>query len=267
MPRAGSTLLQNILAQNPSFYVTPTSGLLELVFGARLSYTNGAEFKAQEPELMRKAFLAFSRAGMEAYFGALTDKPYVLDKSRGWGVHFDLLSLIFDEEPKIICMVRDLRQILASMEKKFRQNPDRNRPIESHHNLSGTTTFKRAMIHLQTPPVGLALDRLMEIHQRGWNKKMLFLRFEDLTTEPAQTIEEVYEYLGLPGFKHDFERVTQVTHEDDEVFGIPGLHEIRPKVEPFRNDYLTILGREAVMAAQSQHGWYFNQFGYRLAPV
>ena len=66
MPRAGSTLLQNIIAQNPSFYVTPTSGLLELVFGARLNYTNNAEFRAQDSALMKKAFLAFSRAGMEA---------------------------------------------------------------------------------------------------------------------------------------------------------------------------------------------------------
>jgi sulfotransferase len=267
MPRAGSTLLQNILAQNLEFYVTPTSGLLELVFGARLSYTNNVEFRAQDAATMKKAFLAFSRAGMEAYFRALTDKPYVIDKSRGWGVHFDLLSMIFGEEPKIICMVRDLRQILASMEKKFRENPERNRPIESHHNLSGTTTFKRAMIHLQSPPVGLALDRLMEIHQRGWHKKILFLRFEDLTTEPAQVMKQVYSYIGLPEFEHDFNEVCQVTHEDDEVFGTPGLHEIRPKVEPYRNDYLTVLGRETVMQVQAQYAWYFNQFGYRLAPV
>jgi sulfotransferase len=267
MPRAGSTLLQNILAQNPAFYVTPTSGLLELVFGARLSYSNNPEFKAQDKLLMRKAFLAFSRAGMEAYFRALTDKPYVVDKSRGWGVHFDLLSLIFGEEPKIICMVRDLRQILASLEKKFRQSPDRNRPIEIHQNLSGTTTFKRAIIHLQSPPVGLALDRLIEIHQRGWYKKILFLRFEDLTTDPAQTLQKVYSYLGLPAFDHDFTQVTQVTHEDDEVFGIPGLHQIRPKVEPFQNDYLQILGKDAVIQVQNQHSWYFNQFGYRLAPL
>jgi len=267
MPRSGSTLLQNIIAQNPDFYVTPTSGLLELVFGARLSYTNNPEFRAQDPSLMKGAFLAFCRTGMEAYFSALTDKRFILDKSRGWGVHFDLLRLIFGEEPKIICMVRDLRQILASMEKRFRQSPDRNRPIESHHNLSGTTTLKRAMIHLQTPPVGLALDRLIEIRQRGWDKKILFLRFEDLTTEPAQTLQKVYQYLEIPEFKHDFENVIQVTHEDDEVFGIPGLHDIRAKVEPYRNDYLTILGRETVMHVQAQHAWYFAEFGYRLAPV
>jgi len=267
MPRAGSTLLQNILAQNPDFYATPTSGLLELVFGARLNYTNSPEFKAQDDASMKMAFLAFSRAGMEGYFQALTDKPYVLDKSRGWGVHFDLLSLIFDEEPKIICMVRDLRQILASMEKKFRQAPDKHRTIENHTNLSGTTAFKRAVIHLQTPPVGLALDRMADIHQRGWNKSMLFIRYEDLTAQPKQTLQQVYAYLGIPDFQHNFNNVAQVTQEDDQAYGIPGLHEIRPKVEPLKNDYLDILGQDAVRFVQGNFAWYFSLFGYQLSPV
>jgi sulfotransferase len=264
MPRAGSTLLQNILAQNPAFYVTPTSGLLELIFGARVNYTNSGEFKAQDPELMKKAFLAFSRAGMDAYYKALTDKPYVMDKSRGWGVHFDLLQMIFGEEPKIICMVRDLRQILSSMEKKFRQNPDKYRAIENHNNLTGTNTYKRAMQALQTAPVGLAIDRMIEVHQRGWNKKMLFVRFEDLTIKPEETIEAVYKYLGVPAFKHDFNKVVQATQEDDQVFGIPGLHEIRPKVEVMQNDYMEVLGADVVRHVQNQHAWYFKFFGYNM---
>jgi len=267
LPRAGSTLLQNILAQNPAFYVTPTSGLLELIFGARLNYTNSAEFKAQDPEEMKKAFLAFSRAGMEAYFEALTDKPYVVDKSRGWGVHYDLLEMIFGEEPKIICMVRDLRQILSSMEKKFRQNPDKYRPIENHANLTGTTTLKRVLLSLQSAPVGLALDRLLEVHQRGWARKILFVRFEDLTGQPAATMQKIYDYLGVPGFTHNFDKIIQVTREDDLVFGIPGLHEIRPKIEPLQNDFLDVLGRDAVRHLQQQCAWYFQLFGYHVSSV
>jgi len=267
MPRAGSTLLQNILAQNSDFYVTPTSGLLDLIFGARLNYTNSPEFKAQDAATMKKAFLAFSRAGMEAYFKALTDKPYILDKSRGWGVHFDLLSLIFDEEPKIICMVRDLRQILASMEVKFRQSPDKHRPIENHVNLSGTTTLKRVVVHLQTAPVGLALDRLAEVHQRGWNKKILFVRYEDLTAQPKQTLEKIYSYMGLPGYQHNFQQVDQVTDEDDKIHGIPGLHDIRPVVEPLTHSYLPILGKDAVRFVQNNYAWYFTAFGYQTNPV
>jgi sulfotransferase len=204
---------------------------------------------------------------MDAYFNALTDKPYAVDKSRGWGVHYDLLEMIFGEEPKIICMVRDLRQILSSMEKKFRQNPDKYRPVENHANLSGTTTLKRALLALQGPPVGLALDRLLEVHQRGWAKKILFLRFEDLTAQPAATLQKVYQYLGVPEFKHSFEKVVQVTQEDDDVFGITGLHEIRPKVEPLQLDYLDVLGRDAVRHVQTQYAWYFQLFGYHVSAV
>ena len=64
LPRSGSTLLQNIMGQNPKFYATPTSGVLELVFGARANYTNSPEFKAQDAEDMKMAFRAFCRDGV-----------------------------------------------------------------------------------------------------------------------------------------------------------------------------------------------------------
>lgn len=83
LPRSGSTLLQNLIGQNPDFYVTPTSGLLELIYAARANYTNSPEFKAQDADLMKKAFLGFCKSGMEGYFNSITDKKYVMDKSRG----------------------------------------------------------------------------------------------------------------------------------------------------------------------------------------
>ena len=58
-----------------------------------------------------------------------------------------------------------------------------------------------------------------------------------------------------------------MTQEDDEVFGIPGLHEIRPKVEPLQNDYLDILGRDVVRHVQTHYAWYFQLFGYHPAAV
>jgi hypothetical protein len=78
LPRAGSTLMQNILSQNPDIYATPTSGLMELVYGARANYTNSHEFKAQDKDLMRKGFLAYCKSGMEAYCAAITDKKYFM---------------------------------------------------------------------------------------------------------------------------------------------------------------------------------------------
>ena len=258
-------MLQNILAQNPDFYVTPTSGVLDLIFGARVNYTNGIEFKAQDPKLMEKAFLGFCRAGMEGFYRGITNRPCVVDKSRGWGVHFDLLTVIFGVEPKIVCMVRDLRMIAASFEKLFRKNPVTYKSIENHMTMEGITTYKRVVKNLQTPPLGLALERLMEVHSRGFAPKMLFVRFEDLVRNPDAVLKQIYGYLQVPAFAHDFERVAQVTQEDDMVFNSVGLHEIRPKVTPIREDYLEILGLPAVKYIESNFGWYFERFGYRFS--
>ena len=56
MPRAGSTLLQNVMMQNPDIYSTPTSGVIEFLLQARTIYSSGDAFKAQDAEEMKKGF-------------------------------------------------------------------------------------------------------------------------------------------------------------------------------------------------------------------
>jgi hypothetical protein len=88
---------------------------------ARSIYTTSDAFKAQDPELMEKGFKGFCKEGMYGFFNAVTDRPYVIDKSRAWMGHFNFADW-FDKEPKVLCMVRDLRSIFTSMEKNYRNN-------------------------------------------------------------------------------------------------------------------------------------------------
>lgn len=48
LPRAGSTLLCNILAQNPRFHATATSGILEMLFRVRNGWDTVEEFRAMD---------------------------------------------------------------------------------------------------------------------------------------------------------------------------------------------------------------------------
>ena len=107
LPRSGSTLLQNILGQNPNFYVSPTSGVLELLFAARTNYTDDPTFQAQDPKLMKKGWLNFCRQGLEGFYKGITHKKFIVDKSRGWGIHYNFLNSFYTN-PKIVCIVRDL---------------------------------------------------------------------------------------------------------------------------------------------------------------
>jgi hypothetical protein len=100
---------------------------------------------------------------MDAFYNAITDKKYVIDKSRGWGIHYDMIATIRGEQPKIICMVRDLRDVFASMESNFRKNPEKSQGIVNWSTGQATTVPKRIDFWIQNPPVGMAIERLQEI--------------------------------------------------------------------------------------------------------
>ena len=261
LPRAGSTMLQNILAQNPDVYATPTSGVLELIYGARANYSSSPEFKAQDTELMKQGYLSFCKNGVEGFFNAITDKKYVVDKSRGWGVHYGFLNEVFPE-PKIICMVRDLRDIFCSMEKNFRKSQYKDMGIVNHAELKGTTTPKRIDVWANSQPVGMAIERLNEVFRQGINEKMLFIRYEDLCLYPEATMLKIYNYLDIPFFKHDFENIEQVTKEDDEVYGIFGDHTIRKSLELTPSTANKILGTDVTEWIFNNYRWFYDTFKY-----
>ena len=261
MPRSGSTLLQNILAQNPLIYSTPTSGVLELIYAARLSFSNSLEFKAQDSEVMTKGFVQFCRQGMHGFYQAITNKPYVIDKSRGWGIHYDLLNLI-RPNPKIVCMVRDLGCILTSMEKNFRKNPiSHNLPI-NHQELSNTTTEKRVINWLKQPPIGIALERLSQMILQGIDKNMCFVRYEDLCVNPSEQLNRIYDYFGIQRFTHDYNNIEQFTKEDDNVYGVFGDHEVKPQLKLVKDQQFEILGSRIVSGIRAEFKWYYDYFGY-----
>jgi len=261
LPRSGSTLLQNVIGQNPLFYVTPTSGLLELVFGARANYTHSPEFQAQDAEHMKMAFRGFCRDGVFGFYNSLTDRPYVVDKSRGWGYYRDFLDFFYPD-PKIICMIRDPRSIFSSMEKNYRKNPDKASMMTNDAEMRNLTTEQRIDTWANSQPIGLAFQRLQQVIREGRDKKMLFIKFEDLTSKPANEMKKVYSYLELEYYDHDFNNVEQITKEDDEVYGVFGDHKIKPVIQQIKPDYNEVLGINPSKWIRNNYAWFYEHFKY-----
>jgi sulfotransferase len=261
LPRAGSTLISNIIAQNPNFYCTPTSGLADLIINGKGTYNQSQAFQAQDRDEMESAFITYAKFGMQGYFQGITDKEYILDKSREWGINYGLLNMIQDS-PKIICMVRDVRAIYASMEKNFRKNPHRENHVQNPPQLVGTTLDKRIDIWADGIPIGIALDRLKDIHQQGLDKNILFIRYEDLMSNPENEMDRIYDYLNIGRYKHTFDKITQVTQENDVVHGIYGDHVLREEFKMKPNDFEEVLGYEICQKIKNTYQWFFDKFGY-----
>ena len=263
LPRSGSTLLQNVMMQNPEIYSTPTSGVVEFLLQARSIYTSGDAFRAQDPEVMKKGFKGFCREGMYGFFNAITDRPYVIDKSRSWTGNWRFLDF-FEQQPKVIVMVRDLRSVFSSMEKNFRKNPDKDPGVVNGAELKNMTPDSR-MIHFSiSPPVGPSIEWLKDVIQQKLDHKILFIRFEDFSQNPENEIKRIYEYLNIPYFKHNFKNIEQLTHENDVIHGIFGDHKIKPEIKPVKDDFIEILGENNCNAIVQNFTWFFEKFNYKV---
>lgn len=262
LPRSGSTLLQNLIGQNPDFFVTPTSGLLELIHGTRNSYSSANEFKAEvDKESAKKAFLEFCNAGMHGYAKTKTSKKYFLDKGRGWAYYLNFIELVMPYQPKIICMVRDLRDIFSSMEKLFRRNPEKEIGFVNWQDLRNVTLSKRIDSYSTGIPIGIALERLQHVFEIGNAHKILFVKYEDFCLRPNVEMARIYNYLEIPHFEHNFDSIAQITKEDDGIY-IMTDHTIRNSLGMKMSDAKQILGDAICDWIYQRYQWFYHEFKY-----
>lgn len=243
MPRSGSTLIANMLNQNPRFWATPTSGLCPLLLQTNAAWNSISELRASASVSDKLNTL---RGMIRGFHSLPPEREVVFDKSRGWVCAFELLESILGNPPKIIVTYRDIPSILASCEKLFRR--ELANPASTARWGANMETIEGRLAHWTSADqlVGGAYNRIRDCVARGHRKHMHFVGFEDLTIWPEETMKRVYEFLEITWFPgHDFSNVEQTTSERDSEHGFIDLHTIRPKVEKVRPDWNEVLGDAA----------------------
>lgn len=264
LPRAMTTLMCNVLANNPKIGGGETSPLLEYIYGARANFSQTPEVKSALTDAdMKNSFLEFCKYGMDGYAKKITDKEIYLDKSRGWVNYADFLWK-FNPDAKIIVMVRDLRAVVASMEKKWRANPEILDSRDNPQQQDFITLEQRVNHYLGDAPLGVAIKRLYNAHQTKSINNMHVVRAEDFTSNPEKTMRSVYEFLGEEYYDLDYSNVKQMTVENDRIadFGVYGDHKIKSNIQPLKKDYNELLGANICSQIKNGHPWFYDAFKY-----
>lgn len=209
LPRSGSTILMNILQQNPRLFTTGTCALPDLISSHILIKSRYREsFQAMSIEQADRAMYGLVHGATRGWFEGLTDKPVVISKNRGWSSIFHLYP-----NSKYIVMVRDLRDIAESFEKV-------NKRTLALHSYGEAGIFTPAMHQHEkykhyfdeqnslSAPLQTEVPRLMEVFKKQPNKVM-FIRYEDFTKDPIYILEKLYHFLGEPYFQHDLNNINQ----------------------------------------------------------
>jgi len=232
LPRSGTTLLANLLGQNPAHHVTPTSGLIHLVRSLWDTWPEIQEFKAEGIDTVRSSVVGGLRGLMLGYYmEPLAEQRIVFDKSRGWLAYLAALDQILNRPVRVITLVRDIRAIVASFESAFQRSGPEYFESDRYQALAAMSAEQRALHTLADDQVtGRAIARLRGIYGES-PERLILIPYVQLTATPCDVLAAIHGALGLPEFSYDPDHVRQRTWEDDRVNGLD-LHRIRPRVEP-----------------------------------
>lgn len=219
LPRSGSTVLAAILNQNPQVHVTPTSGLIELMGAIAEKWETNKSIHIQDKN--NSEIIRMLRGVMNAKLESIS-KPVVIDKSRGWPAPpiMKTMAKVLGEKPKIIATVRNIPDCIASFVRVVK--PDN---IEKF--LQETHLINVIKSSYETLYAGMLEDPLA----------FCVIEYEDLLKDPQKQLEKIHLFLGLEPFNYDLNNIdgSVVAEKDEEVWGIPKLHEIKSKLERQHN--------------------------------
>lgn len=247
LPRSGSTLLAGIMSQHKDVYVSGTSGISNILVNIRNCWNDIPEFLSMGP-LCERRKVSTMRAVLDGFYEDV-EKPNVIDKCRQWPGHLELLESILNYKPKIIVTVRDVRDILASFEKLWREQKRKNLLVdyEKTNPVEYQTIDGRCRVLMDRGGViGAPVAAVCDAVTRGWKGQMLFVDYNDLCQHPKKTMNLVCEFIGIDG-EFDFSNVSKSAFEDDAYYKWGDLHTIRPAVLPQESQWPHILPTHVAM--------------------
>lgn len=248
LPRAGSTLLAALLRQNPRFHAGMTGPVGSLFTGMLRQMSQEIETSLFIDDAQRAAIL---RALFDAYYEKVHPTKLVFDTNRLWCSKLPALAELFPDA-KVICCVRHVPWIIDSIERLIRRN--RFEPSKIFSFDPGGTVYSRVEgLGAGTGMVGFAWNALREAFYGEQSDRIMLLTYESLTADPKGSMAALYEFIGEPGFAHDFDNIEFDATEFDARLGTPGLHVVGRAVRS--GERQTILPPDLFRRVESDSFW------------
>jgi sulfotransferase len=258
LPRSGSTLLSSILNQNPEIYSGPSSPVLNTMIVLEEYISNDEFFNAYpKPDQAGKII-----TNIIQHFYSDIEKPIIVDKNRAWLNKLHYIEGYFGIKPKILVPVRSMDEILASFISMHRRNE-----IQVNGKLNfidemlvknnmPLTDENRCAILSNEGIVGSSYQAIRQALMQGHQNSMLFIEYDDLVNNPNETMKNIYEFLEINFYQHDFKDLTNTNQEKDvEIYGFKDMHKVRSNLEKTSTDPKEILPESVIEMCKDAEFW------------
>jgi len=258
LPRAGSTLICQLLAEHPEIYC---NGMSSPLFGALQTlrgHLSDSEFLLAQLDgefsgvyrRLQRACRAFATAWWDE-----TDCPVVVDKHRGWLNQIEL-AIELDREVKMVVCVRELGQILASIEAQHQKTIWLDFPDD----LARLSPYGRAeALFAPKGVVGGPLLSLQAVQDRDppQQERLYFVVFEHLMAEPVPVMNELFSWLEVAPLKIDPQNLTVRPGEADSFYRMKYRHQTHAKIKPPQRHWIS---PRIEAELKGNYRWYYELF-------
>jgi sulfotransferase len=217
LPRTGSTLLSSLLSQNPEIHAEGQSAVCQLVWDMHLSFESEVSLSALAANQRLHTREDLIRAIPAIYYKNVKSS-YIVDKSRSWTIpdNVEMLRRYITDNPKIIVMVRPVEEIVRSFAKLTKSRNYKGN-LEENLWIPNTEPLTRPLMGVQWA-------------RENNNGEYIFIEYNDLVEDTKGTLQRIYDFCEWEPFDHWFTGITNPHPEDDNIWGIPGLHDVRPEI-------------------------------------
>lgn len=254
LPRSGSTLLANVLAQHPDVHVSGTSALASCVEQVQRVLTDAPEIQSDLANVPGSydRYLASLRGLCDGWY-ADRDEATIVDKGRGWVMFPTLLAQLYPNSALVVC-VRDPRDVLASIERQHRATALFGSPV--------APTVYEAAERLMVPDglVGGPIRFIEDLIRR--NIPAVYVRYETFVADPATTVDRVAGALDLSAHTWDFENVTNQASDLDALYRNKYPHDGSGPIKPSGRTWQDTLDPQLAGLVASRYPLFMQTFAY-----
>ena len=231
MPRSGNTLFASLMNQNPKLVVTANSITLEIMKDIFLLketdiFRNYPDHQSLD-NVLDSVYDVFYKDWTQQY---IIDRGPVMTNG-----NFALMEKHFKRPFKCIVLLRNVMDVLASYMKWYTENPD---AFPNRFNLKDDNEKLSRVMNDEG-----AVAKELKAIQNSFNYKDLcyYLKYDDLVAEPEKYIKEVYKFLDIPYYPHQFQNLQQININglgyNDGIVG-KNMHTIRHEIKKEYNPYI-----------------------------
>jgi sulfotransferase len=264
LPRAGTTLMCQLLGQHHDVYSTGhSSPLCDIINQFRRNISDNDFLLSQldgDLELVHNRLLAATRGLINGWFEE-TALPVVVDKNRGWLKMVQMMELVDPDFHMIVC-VRDLRQIMGSIEKQHARTRLLDFPDHTDsHSISNRMSTLFGDRGLVGEPMKY-IENMQDIEDEKIRGRLCYVTYEQLVTSPVDSMAFIYDWLGIEDYSIDPGNLGVLSGEADSYYRYKYTHRTYKTISAKEPHTLPFRIEEAILM---QFRWFFKQFYPEIA--